>query len=317
VAEPALERGALETPDGKRYCSPCVRMLRQSTTASDEAAPSTAPVILAPDRPKPKIVLPTAPEPESFPLEDLDPEDFPLEEDAPQEEIEVAPLRNAKPETVDTAAGSPQAPAGAPARSSRRIKASGSKRKKSRRRRPSDRNKPDSKRRAADKPAARNSSARVKPGRRRSTARELPEDSGTSRRTSRRSALSPLPWYFKLNRGQWIGIAVGGATFLIFLMACAIWASSGPSKRPTKVRRPVPYGSGGDALLSEGIRLELEGHKHEALAVYRRAVEASNRRAEAARRNGDESAARAADNVGQQANMRLYAIMKHSTLRGY
>jgi len=204
-------------------------------------------------------------------------------------------------------------------RPSRRTGSAGSGRRKPRGQKSSDRVKRSTRRPSSDRPTAarRNGAGRLTPTRRRSAGSPLPENGGTSRRGSRRSAAFDIPWYFKLTRGQWIGIAACGGTLLLLLVLSAAWASSKPRRRRVRNRRPVAYGSGGNELLIQGVHLEEQGRKKEAIEAYRRAVDAANRKAKLARKRGDKDAERAADHIGQQANMRLYAIMKHSTLRGH
>jgi hypothetical protein len=315
VADAALERGAVETPDGERYCAPCAAKLGREPVADDDdvriVMPQRAvalPVVPADEEPEVNLVFPEEPDPEP------DPE--------PQSEPEPEPAAEARPETVRTAAGSGRRRARKSSRPSvragRRKSAKGASTRKGRARKGSERNKPRAGRKPSDrkKPRPKHSSARVKPGKRREAAL-FGEDSPTARRTSRRAGAAELPWYFKLNRGQWIGIAAGVGGLLIFLVIFGAWASYQPNPKEKIHHRRVAYGSEGSELLGQGVRLEQQGRKKEAIAAYRRAVDAANKVAEKARRNGDMGAARAADEVARQANMRLYAIMKHSTLNGH
>ncbi len=166
------------------------------------------------------------------------------------------------PEKVSTAAG--------PARRTAR---GGSGRKKPRGRKTSDRTKRKARRPSSERPVAarRQSSNRVTPGKRRSGGGPLPDDAGTSQRASRRSATYDLPWYFKLNRSQWIGIAAGSGAFLLFVIIFVAWASSGPPPKRTRNRPPLSIAGNPTGMMAEAQRLFQSGKRREALRMLERA----------------------------------------------
>ncbi len=82
-----------------------------------------------------------------------------------------------------------------------------------------------------------------------------------------------MPWYFRLSRGQWIGIGAGGGLALIFLiivLAVAGSDDSNPAWHPDH-RNPVAVGGNPEQMMAEAERLFQSGKRREALEMLEQA----------------------------------------------
>jgi hypothetical protein len=293
VADTALGKGALETPDGRRYCPPCAAKLGQESTsdAGDvrivlperAVAPPVAPVD---EDPEVNLVFADEPEPEAE--SELEPDAWPEPEPEfePEGEIVVPERPKSKPETVRSAAGPlPPKPQAEPIkkspsrmraarRSSGRRPPRSSARRKKRKPPSSEREKPASRRPQKKRQSVakkRDTSSRTKPARRRIEAGGFGEDSPTSQRTSRRAPASSLPWYFRLSRSQWIGIAAGIAFGVVLIATLAVWASTGPRRQRTRNRPPLRFSGNPLGMMEEARRLFQSGKRREAIEMLEEA----------------------------------------------
>lgn len=185
----------------------------------------------------------------------------------PQPSSAVIPAvkRSGPVETIPVAV--PSAPA---VRPGRRTTAVRSRSRKDTSRRSAVRKKPGSKR----APRGAESSSRFRAARRRDSRRieEDPENESTrTRRLSSRA--SSLPWYFKLTRGQWIGISTGVGGFIVLLIIIGVALASKPRKPPSIQHNPVPYGGTPTKLMAQARQLVARGKIQEALRALEKAKE--------------------------------------------
>jgi hypothetical protein len=285
VADVALGRGALENPDGRRYCSPCAA---QMLKANRPAAPASG---AAPAKPAKPGTVPRPPTPAAKPGTAAKSPQPAVKPPAPAPVAEApAPVAKAPVPAPQPAPSAPAAPA----------------KKESVRQPPAQKpmafpiapaRKPTSVR---VEPAKRPTSARVVPAKKPSSAVKLNGKNGggpssSSRISKRLSARGRAPWYLRLTRNQIIGLAAGaGGLLLLIIVGVAVG-----TRRPRPAPPPVytrHYDSRAQQLIAEADALYLSGNKEGALAKLRQAAE--------------EARAAGQDGLAVEANRKIYGINK-------
>jgi hypothetical protein len=253
VADAALGRGAIEDPDGRRYCSPCAaKLLRSDHPEADAlkavavARPSSANIIPAASSPRRNSSTRTVP-PRAKTTRVVGKQSSRSVKRAEAAEVEAvisaAPTARAVPAAPAIAATPKVAvPAGAATAKS----AAPAKR-------------PSSTRRNSKSARMENADAQVR----------VTQSQRISRRISARSG---LPWYTRFSRAQIIGLFVGvgvvvlGAIVVLLMTAGYRKNNSRPqavvTDRPTRARQ----------LILDADRLMEQGRRDEALRKLREAV---------------------------------------------
>jgi hypothetical protein len=294
VADSALGRGALEDPDGRRYCSPCAGALIKSDHPEAQALKA-----ISARTAKPSTVIANV--------------QGALTRRAPS-------TRSAQ---VGKTPGVPSAPvAKVPSVPAARIPAAPASKAKIAPR-PAAAKPPAAA--AAAAPAAPPTAITIKPAK---SSRKTPlaAPSSSSRRMSARSKAA---WYQRMSRAQLIGALCGAGAVLLFgIIVVASSCSSGNRKKPQVVTATPIFGSGAQGMIAEADYLYGQGKRDACLAKLEEAQKAAGVAAEKAREEAKkfraaglatqaaelENQAKTQDALATEAGRKKYGIFKTTTV---